>query len=124
VSKLLTVSVMVLLSVFVQAQATQYARGDVVRLPPQGNGDPLPDSRIIAVAGDHIQFSKSGVLVNDQVVPDLSKRLLAQLTAEPWEQVVPAGHYVVVGERQEATGTVTYHGLIPGAKIPGSVNRQ
>jgi signal peptidase I len=124
VSKLLTVSVMVLLSVFVQAQAIQYARGDVVRLKSQANGDPLPDSRIIAVAGDHIQFSKSGVLVNDQVVPDLSKRLLAQLTAEPWEQVVPAGHYVVVGERQDATGTVTYHGLIPGSNILGSVNRQ
>jgi signal peptidase I len=123
VSKLLTVSVMVLLSVFVQAQATQYARGDVVRLQSQANGDPLPDSRIIAIAGDHIQFNKSGVLVNDRVVADLSKPLLAQLTAEPWDQVVPAGHYVVVGERQEASGTVTYHGLIPGSKILGRVNR-
>lgn len=122
-SKLLTVSVMVLLSVFVHAQATQYAKGDVVRLQPQANGDPLPDSRIIAIAGDHIQFNKSGVLVNDQIVRDLSERLFAQLSAEPWDQVVPDGHYVVVGERQDPTGTVSYHGLIPGSKILGRVNR-
>src|SRR3954462_5136154 len=121
--KLLAIASIVLFPAFVQGQATQYGRGDVVRLQPQANGDPLPDSRIIAIAGDHIQFTKSRVLVNDEVVRDLSERLFAQLTAEPWDQVVPDGHYVVIGERQEPTGTVTYHGLIPNSKILGKVSR-
>lgn len=122
--KLLTLCVAVTLSVSLQAQPAEHAKGDIVRLAPQADGDPLPDSRILAVPGDRIQVRNSGVMVNGQPVRDLSEQMLAQLTAEPWDQVIPEGHYVVVGERQVTPGrTVRYNGLIPSSKILGKASK-
>ena len=40
------------------AQGPQYARGDIVRLVPHENGNPLPDSRVVAIAGDRVHIDR------------------------------------------------------------------
>ena len=104
-------------------QDTVFAKGDVVRLVTPPDHDPLPDCRILAVAGDRVHATKSGLTVNGSAVRGLSRELL-QTFGEPWDQVVPAGHYFVVGERQNGqNSTVRYQGLIPAAKIAGLAER-
>lgn len=93
-----------------------------MRLVSPAGGDPLPDVRVIAVAGDRVYVDKSRIAVNGEPVRDVSPQLLAQV-AEKWEQVVPAGHYFVIGERQDDASTVRYHGLIPTAKILRKVTK-
>jgi signal peptidase I len=122
-SHIVSVAVAIALSGAVQAQTSKYSRGDVVRLQPTPEGTILPNSRIIAVAGDRIKTEKSAILVNDQALPNVSPEMLSQFVAGGWDQVVPDGHYVVMGERQEASGVVRFHGLIPTAKIIGRVSR-
>jgi signal peptidase I len=98
------------------AQASQYARGDMVRLVAQENGDPFPDSRIVAIAGDRVHIDRSSLTVNGVAVQDVSKDLL-QTVSEAWDQLVPEGHYFVVGERGTTNDMVRYYGLIPAKKI-------
>jgi len=98
------------------AQGVRYVRGDVVRLVAQDNGAPLPDSRIIALAGDRIHVDRSSITVNGVAVQGVSAELL-QRVSEAWDQLVPEGHYFVVGESGTANDMVYYWGLIPAAKI-------
>ena len=98
------------------AQGSRYVRGDTVRLVAQENGDPFPDSRIIAVAGDRIHIDKSSITVNGEAVQGVSMELL-QTVAEAWDQLVPEGHYFVVGESGTRNDMVRYYGLIPAGKI-------
>jgi signal peptidase I len=120
---LLTLAAAVAFSSTVQSTTATYAKGDVVRLAAQANGDPLPDSRVLAVAGDRIQIDrKKGILVNGEPVKAVSQQFLDQV-AEPWDQVVPAGHYFVIAERQTSASTVRYHGLIPAAKIVAKLSK-
>jgi hypothetical protein len=101
----------------IPAQAPVYAKGDVVRLVVRENGDSYPDSRIVAVASDHLRADKSALTVNNEIVTGVSPELL-QMFAEPWDQVTPAGHYFVVAEQRNAPNSVVrYHGLIPAEKI-------
>jgi signal peptidase I len=99
-----------------QAQAPTYAKGDVVTLVRPASGDPYPDSRVMAIPGDRLQARRSGILVNGEPVKDVSPGVLEQFV-EPWEQVVPPGHYFVIGEKQAGTSAVLYFGLIPSEKI-------
>lgn len=98
------------------AQTPQYARGDMVRLGAQENGDPLPDSRIVAIAGDRVHIDRSSLTVNGVSVQGISRDLL-QTVSEAWDQLVPEGHYFVVGERGTTNDMVRYYGLIPAKKI-------
>ena len=98
------------------AQPPQYTRGDTVRLVAQENGDPLPDSRIVAIAGDRVHIDRSSLTVNGVTVQGVSTELL-RTVAEAWDQLVPEGHYFVIGERGTTNDMVRYYGLIPVKKI-------
>ena len=98
------------------AQGARYVRGDTVRLVAQENGDPFPDSRIVAIAGDRVHIDKSSLTVNGLAVQGASAELL-QTVVEPWDQLVPEGHYFVVGESGTRNDMVRYYGLIPVGKI-------
>ena len=114
-SLLIVVAAVVLVQV-THAQGVRYVRGDRVRLAAEENGDRLPDSRIIAIAGDHVHIDKSSITVNGVAVRGVSAELLTRVS-ETWEQIVPAGHYFVVGESGVPNSVVHYYGLIPAAKI-------
>ncbi|HEY2432418.1 MAG TPA: S26 family signal peptidase [Vicinamibacterales bacterium] len=113
---LLVVLAAVVLVQVTHAQGTRYVRGDTVRLVARENGDPLPDSRIIAIAGDRVHIDKSSITVNDVAVQGASAELLQTVT-EAWDQLVPQGHYFVVGESGPRDDRVRYYGLIPASKI-------
>lgn len=98
------------------AQGARYVRGDTVRLVAQENGKPLPDSRIIAIAGDRVHIDKSSLTVNGLAVQGVSAELL-QTVPEPWDQLIPEGHYFVVGESGAPNDMVRYYSMIPAAKI-------
>jgi hypothetical protein len=98
------------------AQAPQYTRGETVRLVAQDNGDPFPDSRVVAIAGDRVHIDRSSLTVNGVAVQGVSRELL-QTVSEPWDQLVPDGHYFVVGERGTTNDIVRFYGLIPATKI-------
>ena len=121
-SKVLALAFAVALAPGFQSQPSAYAKGDIVRLATPAGSDPLPDTRVIAVAGDRIHADKSGITVNREPVRDVSSKLLEQI-AETWDQVVPPGHYFVIAERQTDLSAVRYHGLIPAAKILRKVTK-
>jgi hypothetical protein len=98
------------------AQTPRYLRGDLVRLTAQANGDPYPDSRIVAVAGDRVHIDRTSLTVNGVAVEGVSAGLLRAVT-EPWDQLIPEGHYFVVGERGVPNDMVRFYGMIPAAKI-------
>jgi signal peptidase I len=98
------------------AQTPRYARGDVVRLTAQANGNQYPDSRIIAVAGDRVHIDRSSLTVNGASVEGVSPKLL-QSVSEPWDQLIPDGHYFVVGESGVPNDMVRFYGMVPAAKI-------
>src|SRR5688572_2158623 len=54
----LVVAAAVVTAHLVHAQAPQYVRGDMVRLVAQEIGNPLPDSRVVAVAGDRVRINR------------------------------------------------------------------
>ena len=83
---LLVILAAVVLVQVAHAQGVRYVRGDIVRLVAQDNGDRLPDSRIIAVAGDRVHVDKSSITVNGVSVQGVSAELL-QGVSEVWDQL-------------------------------------
>jgi hypothetical protein len=116
------------LNVAFQAQpaAVTYVRGDIVELVRTPGESALPHVRVIAVPGDRLQADGRGIRVNEQSVEGVSRQLLEQF-AEPWDQVVPSGHYFVIADTQTATGSVSsavrFHGLVPAGKIVRKATR-
>lgn len=98
------------------AQTPLYVRGDIVRLTAQANGDPYPDSRIIAVAGDRVHIDRSSLTVNGVAVGGVSLEFL-KAVSEPWDQVIPDGHYFLIGERGVPNDMVRFYGMVPAKKI-------
>ena len=105
------------------ASDVTYDRGDQVKVQ-LATGEPAspPVQRIVAVAGDRIRVSNSTVYVNDHAVEGLSRELVA--TVAEWEpQVIPAGHYLVMGEQKQDDGAVRSGSLVPAKRIVGRVPR-
>lgn len=98
------------------AQTPRYVRGDVVRLTAQPNGDPYPDSRIIAVAGDRVHIDRTSLTVKGVTEEGVSSEFLKSVS-EPWDQLIPDGHYFVIGERGVPNDMVRFYGMVPATKI-------
>ena len=100
-----------------QAQSATYSRGDQVRVQAaSGELASPPVQRVVAVAGDRFRVEKSALYVNDKLVEGLSPELVA--TIGGWEpQVVPAGHYLLMGEEKHDGSAVRSGSLVPGKRI-------
>lgn len=125
-SKLFLLAAMVALVVVVpalHAQTPTYQRGDTVRLVSADPSNPLPDSRVVAVSGDRIHVTTAALTVNGETVKDVPPALLAGFT-ETLDQVIPPGHYFVIGEKRLAPDSVVeYNDIIPAANILGKVTK-
>jgi signal peptidase I len=76
--------------------------------------------RVVAIPGDRFRVEKTALYVNDKHVDGLPPELVA--TIGRWElQVVPAGHYVVMGEEKRDHSAVRSGRLVPGKRIIGLV---
>jgi len=100
-----------------QAESAHYKRGDQVRVQiASGELASPPVQRVVAVPGDRFRVEKTALYVNDKLVDGLSPELVA--TIGGWEpQVVPAGHYLVMGEEKRDHSAVRSGSLVPGKRI-------
>jgi hypothetical protein len=125
VSKLILLAATVALVVVpaLHAQPATYQKGDTVRLVFHDPSNPLPDSRVVAVSGDRIHVTTVALIVNGEAVKDVPAALLAGFT-ETVDEVIPIGHYFVIGEKRLGPNSVVeYNGIIPGAQILGKVTK-
>jgi hypothetical protein len=75
--------------------------------------------RVVAVAGDQIRLDNSRVSVNDAIVNGFSPEFLARVAQSPERtpQVVPAGHYFVMGELRGNRDISEYWGIHSEARL-------
>ena len=106
--------------VSVQAQSP-IARGEWVRVSPASSPSETRTTlplRIVGIPGDRIAVANSVVLVNDAVLTGFSPEFLTRVGQNPRiPSVVPAGHYVVAGERRTGQDISEYWGLHPGGEL-------
>jgi len=77
----------------------------LVKLDPKIEA--LGQGTVLAVPGDRVELSRTGVLVNGVLLSNLSETFLRLLPADGVEQRVPAGRYLVAAlmELPDAAGT-------------------
>jgi len=110
-----------LVAVTLQAQSASYHRGDQVRVQSAAGEAASPSvQRVVAIPGDRVRVEKTALYVNDKLVDGLSRELVA--TIEHWEpQLVPAGHYLLMGEEKHNNSAVRSGSLVPSKRIVGLV---
>ena len=115
--KALVLLVLVVMTLPVSAQRRALERTDrtsfevgekvLVKLDPKLQA--LGQGTVLAVPGDRVEMSHTGVLVNGVLMSNLSDAFLRLLPADGVEQRVPAGRYLIaaVMEIPNATGTAS-----------------
>jgi hypothetical protein len=77
--------------------------------------------RVIAVPGDQVQVGSAEARVNGRKVDALSKAMLK--VCGRWDQTVPAGHYVVMGEEERGESVTRSCSLLPAARLSADPRR-
>ena len=117
------VAVIVLLACVVSAQQATFERGDPVRVkPPTDNTQPAATQlllQVVAVPGDQIRADGSAVSVNDRLVTGFSLDFIARVASRPEmiPNVVPDGHYFVMGEQRSNQHISEYWGQHSGTRL-------
>jgi signal peptidase I len=112
----LIIAVAVVASAAIQAQPQTFQRGEQVRVkPPAAPSDSRATPlvlRVIAVPGDRIRLNDSAIYVNDVPVIGFSQDFLARVAHVPERtpQLVPDGHYFVMGEQRTNQDISEYWG--------------
>jgi hypothetical protein len=73
--------------------------------------------KVIAVPGDRVHVVNGNLMTNDTRVEGFSAEFLDRVASSLSEQVVPAGHYYVMGERRENANISEYRGLHPASRL-------
>jgi hypothetical protein len=101
----------------IYAQSATFQRGETVRVlsstSPSEPRTPVLDSdalkhragmvlKVVAIPNDHIRIDKSAIYINDVQVTGFSPDFVARVVGAPERvpQVVPEGHYFVMGEQR------------------------
>jgi hypothetical protein len=104
----------------VTAQAPVFQRGDAVRVRPstsRSEGSTQLLLKVVAIPGDRLHVLESRLYVNDTPLTGFSAEFLARLAARFREEIVPAGHYYVMGEQRVNTDTTQYWGLHSAGRL-------
>jgi hypothetical protein len=88
-----------------------YQRGDMVRLSRLSGREAPLDVRLIAMPGDRVRLSESGVFVNGVSAGGVSPEAWRTLADQRWEQTVPDGYFMVV------SGGTRHWGLVPAQSV-------
>ena len=132
--RMLMLGLVVISSATTSAQSATFQRGDLVRvLPPTATSAPQTpildanaqyhragmELRIVAVAGDRIRIDKWAIYVNDVQVTGFSPDFVARVVQAPERapQIVPEGHYFVMGEQRINKNILEYSGQHSGGQL-------
>jgi Signal peptidase, peptidase S26 len=130
----LTLSLAVIASATIYAQPATFQRGDLVRvLPPTAPSAPITPVldanaadhragmvlRVVAIPNDRIRIDKLVIYVNDVQVPGFSPDFMTRVVSAPERvpQVVPEGHYFVMGEQRINQDIFEYSGQHFGGQL-------
>jgi hypothetical protein len=129
----LILSLVVIASATTYAQSTTFQRGDLVRVLPTAPSEPntpvldanAPYHRagmvlkVVALPNDRIRIDKSAIYVNDVQVTGFSPDFVARVVRAPERapQVVPEGHYFVMGEQRINQNIWEYSGQHFGGQL-------
>jgi signal peptidase I len=120
-------------SATIYAQSATFQRGDLVRVLPPTASEPktpvidpaaLKHSagmvlKVVAIPNDRIRIDKSAIYVNDVQVTGFSPDFVARVVRAPERapQVVPEGHYFVMGEQRINQNISEYWGQHFGGQL-------
>jgi signal peptidase I len=124
----------VIASSTIYAQSATFQRGELVRVqPPTAPSEPKtpvldPDAlkhragmvlKVMAIPNDRIRIDKSAIYINDVQVTQFSPDFVARVvrTPERVPQVVPDGHYFVMGEQRINQNISEYWGQHFGGQL-------
>jgi hypothetical protein len=129
----LILSLVVIASATTYAQSTTFQRGELVRVLPTAPSQPntpILDAnaaahrsgmvlKIVAIPNDRIRIDKSAIYVNDVQVTGFSLDFVARVVRAPERapQVVPEGHYFVMGEKRINQNIWEYSGQHFGGQL-------
>jgi Signal peptidase, peptidase S26 len=100
-------------AVAIHAQPAAFQRGDSVRVrPSSAESRGAIALKIVAVPGDRIRVDSARIFVNDEPVTGFSPEFVGRVAQAPRApDVLPAGHYYVMGERRSNEDISEYWGV-------------
>jgi hypothetical protein len=118
----LILSLAVIASVTIHAQSVTFQRGELVRVqPPITPSEPRTTPmvlRVVAIPNDRIRVDELAIYVNDVAVTGFSPEFVARVIRAPRApQVVPDGHYFVMGEARTIQDISEYWGQHFGGRL-------
>ena len=129
----LMLSLVAIASATTYAQSTTFERGELVRVLPTAPSQPsapILDAnaaghragmvlKVVAIPNDRIRIDKSAIYVNDVPVTGFSPDFVARVIRAPERapEVVPEGHYFVMGEKRINQDIWEYSGQHFGGQL-------
>ncbi len=118
----LILSLAVIASATIYAQPATFQRGDLVRVLQPTTPEPripAPLLTVVAIPNDRIRIDDSALYVNDVPVTGFSPDFLARVVRAPERvpQVVPEGHYFLMGEQRINQDITEYWGQHFGGQL-------
>jgi signal peptidase I len=106
-------SLAMLAAVSIHAQPAAFERGQSVHVrQPAAESRAAITVKIVAVPGDRIRVDGERIFVNDAVLTGFSPAFIKRVTEAPRApEVVPDGHYYVMGERRSNEDISEYWGV-------------
>lgn len=106
-------SLLVVAAVSIHAQPAAFQRGESVRVrQSSGESRAVIPLKIVAVPGDRIRVDEARMFVNDAPVTGFSPEFVTRVAQAPRApDVVPAGHYYVMGEQRSNEDISEYWGV-------------
>jgi signal peptidase I len=119
----LMLSLVVIASATIQAQPSTFQRGELVRVQPPTKPSERRSTpmvlKVVAIPNDRIRIDNSGIYVNDVKVTGFSSDFVARVARAPERtpQVLPDGHYFVMGEARTNQDISEYWGQHFGGSL-------
>jgi hypothetical protein len=113
--RILMIANAVVASIAVSAQSVILRRGETVRVVPTDPSDstPLLVLKVVALPSEHIHIVNDRLYVNDIPVAGFSADFLTRVARRTRDEVVPAGHYYVMGEGRINDAILEHSGVYP-----------